>query len=131
MTKRLDCNVAKVDESLGLVFGWAIVCTERGEPFIDSQNDHIPDPAMLKASTKYAKGRRAGGDMHSSEDGTVVHTFPLTAEISKAFGIVCDKTGLMIAMAPDNPETLAKFQSGERTGFSIGGSRIKDTKVSL
>lgn len=130
MTKRLDCKVAKVEESLGLVFGWAIVCTENGQPFVDSQHDHIPDAAMLKAATKFAKGRRTGGDMHSIEDGTVIHTFPLTAEIAKSFGIECDKTGLMIAMAPDNEATLEKFRNGERTGFSIGGRRIKDTEVS-
>ncbi len=131
MNKKLECTVAKVDDSLGLVFGWAIVCTEDGEPYVDLHNDYIPDPAMLKASTKYAKGRRTGGDMHEIEDGTVIHTFPLTAEVAKAFGITCNKTGLMIAMEPDSPETLAKFRSGERTGFSIGGSRIKDTPVSL
>lgn len=129
MTKRLECKVAKVDESLGLVFGWAIVCTESGHPFVDSQGDHIPDRAMLKASTKFAKGRRTGGDMHSVEDGTVIHTFPLTAEIAKSFGISCDKTGLMIAMAPDNAETLNKFRTGQRTGFSIGGRRITDTEM--
>tara|TARA_R110000796_G_scaffold242033_1_gene363952 strand:- start:172 stop:573 length:402 start_codon:yes stop_codon:yes gene_type:complete len=131
ITKRLECKVAKVDETLGLVFGWAIICTKNGEPFIDSQHDYIPDPSMLKASTKFAMGRRTGGDMHSVEDGTVIHTFPLTGEIAKAFGIECEFTGLMIAMAPDNPETLAKFQSGERTGFSIGGRRIKDTRITL
>ncbi len=34
-------------------------------------------------------------------------------------------------MEPDNPETLEKFRSGERTGYSIGGSRIRDTEVTL
>lgn len=131
MTKRLECKVAKVDDSLGLVFGWAIICSEGGQPYVDTQDDWIPDAAMLKASTKFAKGNRQGGDMHHCEDGQIVHTMPLTAEVAKAFEITCDKTGWMIAMAPDSPETLEKFRSGERTGFSIGGSRIKDTEVTL
>ena len=131
MTKRLNCEVAKVDESLGLVFGWAIVCTENGQPYVDTQGDYIPDEAMLKAATKFAKGARTGGDMHRMEDGTVRHLFPLTAEIAKAFGISTDKTGLMIAMEPDSQDTLDMFKRGERTGFSIGGRRIKDTEVSL
>lgn len=131
MTKRLDCKVAKVDESLGLVFGWAIICTENGQPYIDTQDDWIPDESMLKAATKFAKGNRQSGDMHLCEDGQIVHTMPLTAEVAKAFDIKCDKTGWMIAMAPDSPETLEKFRTGERTGFSIGGRRIKDTEVSL
>lgn len=130
MTKRLNCKVAKVDDSLGLVFGWAIICTEGGQPYVDTQGDHIPDSSMLKAATKFAKGARAGGDMHRTSDGTVRHQFPLTAEIAKAFGIQTETTGLMIAMEPDSEETLAKFRSGERTGFSIGGRRIKDTEVS-
>lgn len=130
MTKRLDCTVAKVDESLGLVFGWAIVCTEDGDPYVDTQGDYIPDRAMLKAATKFAKGARQGGDMHSCDDGVIVHQFPLTAEVAKAFGIKCDKTGLMIAMEPFD-HTLAKFKNGERTGFSIGGRRITDTPMEL
>lgn len=130
MQKRLDCKVAKVDNSLGLVFGWAIICTEDGEPYVDTQDDYIPDEAMLAASTDFAKGRREGGDMHRCADGRIVHTFPLTAEVAKAFGIKCNKTGLMIAMEP-TPETLAKFQSGERTGFSIGGERVDDTPMEI
>lgn len=126
--KRLDCKVAKVDDGLGLVFGWAIVCTENGEPYVDSQNDHIPEHSMLKAVTKYAKGPRQGGDMHRCEDGTVIHEFPLTQEIAKAFGIETTKTGWMIAMEP-TPETYEKFKSGERTGFSIGGVRKRDITV--
>ena len=131
MMKQLNCKVAKVNSDLGLVFGWAIVCTEGGEPYIDLHNDHIPDHAMLKAATKFAKGARIGGDMHRCESGTVIHTMPLTAEIAKAFGIECDKTGMMIAMQPDTPEGLEKFRTGERTGFSIGGARIKDTSVTV
>ena len=127
MRKNLDCKVAKVDSTLGLVFGWAIVCTEEGEPYIDLHRDHIPDNAMLKATVKYAKSDRVAGDMHSTEDGTVIFMFPLTAEIAKSFGISTDKTGLMIAMQPDDPDTLKKFANGERTGFSIGGTRVVDT----
>lgn len=130
ITKRLDCKIAKVDESLGLVFGWAIICSEGGAPYVDTQDDWIPDDAMLKAATKFAKSGRQSGDMHRCEDGEVIHTMPLTAEVAKAFGIQCNKTGLMIAIQPE-PETLAKFVSGERTGFSIGGTRIKDTEVTL
>jgi hypothetical protein len=127
MTKRLDCKVAKVDDSLGLVFGWAIVCTEGGLPYIDTQGDHIPDASMLKATFKFAKGKRQGGDMHRTEDGTVLFMWPMTAEVAKAFDLQTDKTGLMIAMLPDDPDTLQKFRTGERTGFSIGGTRKKDT----
>ena len=122
-------KVLKVDEELGLVFGWAIVCTEMGEPYFDLQKDHIPDGAMLKAATDFMKNSRTAKEMHRGEQcGSVVFAMPLTAEVAKAFDIKTDRTGLMIAMAPDD-EMLAKFKNGELTGFSIGGNRGIDRIV--
>lgn len=117
-------KVAGVNEDLGLVFGWGIVCKEGGEPYVDTQNDHIPEEAMVRAATDFMKNSRAAGDMHSRMGaGSIVHSFPLTAEIAKAMGIECDRTGWMVAAAPD-PAMLAKFKSGEYTGFSIGGEAL-------
>ncbi|MCY4318374.1 MAG: XkdF-like putative serine protease domain-containing protein [Alphaproteobacteria bacterium] len=122
-------EVLKVDESLGLVFGWAIVCTEKGENYFDLQGDCIPEDAMLEAATDFAKSARASYEGHRRSDaGTVVHTFPLTADIAKSFGIECDRTGLMVAVQPD-AVMLSKFRSGELTGFSIGGMRLVDEDV--
>lgn len=114
-------KVAGVDEGLGLVFGWGIVCKEAGQPYVDTQNDHIPEDAMAKASTDFMKNSRQAGEMHDRMDaGAVVHSFPLTGDIAKAMGVASDKTGWMVAVAPD-PAMFAKFKSGEYTGFSIGG----------
>lgn len=129
-------EVIKVDESLGLVFGWAIVCTENGEPYFDKNldalgqpsPDHIPEDEMLKASVDFMLSDRVSGDMHKRDadgapvkDGTVVFMMPMTGDIAKSYGIETDKTGLMIAIKP-SPDVLAKFASGEFTGFSIGGN---------
>ena len=125
----LRAKVAKVDESLGLVFGWAIVCTKNGEDYYDTQGDHIPEDSMLEAATDFAKSARAAKVQHEGDDvGTVVHTFPMTDDIAKAFGIATTTTGLMIAMQPEE-DVLQKFRDGELTGFSIGGERIKDEVV--
>lgn len=123
----LTCTVAKVHEDLGLVFGWAIVCTEAGQPYFDLQDDHIPEYSMLKAATRFAKGARMAKEMHvGGGRGTVVFLLPFTAEIAKSLGIDNPKrTGLIIGMAPD-ADMLAKFKSGELRGFSIGGRRVKD-----
>jgi len=121
-------QIAKVDDELGLVFGWGIVCKINGEEFYDSQGDHIPEDAMLEAVTDFAKTDRTSGDMHVFKDGTVVHEFPLTDEIAKAFGITTDRTGWMVAVEP-SPEVLQKFKSGEYTGFSIGGAYIENEPV--
>lgn len=120
-------TVCKVDEGLGLIFGFAIVCKQGGEDYYDLQGDHIPEDSMLKAATDFmASSSRPGNDMHRTDDGTVVFAFPLTSDIAKALDIETPQTGLLIAMRPDNPETLAKAKAGEYRGFSIGGRRIHD-----
>ena len=120
MEKRF--KIEKVDATLGLVFGWAIVCTEDGEDYIDTQGDHIPEDAMMKAATDFALNSRVAKDMHAGDQiGDIVFMFPMAADVAKSMGIECNKTGLMIAMKP-SPEVFAKFKSGEYTGFSIGGA---------
>jgi len=133
-------SIAKVDESLGLVFGWAVVCKVNGEDYFDLNVDyqgehagervpeHIPEDAMLKAAADFMENSRAGNEMHNDPDvGTYIFAFPLTTEIAKAMDIQTNKTGLMIAYKPP-PAVLAKFRSGEYTGFSIQGKRLEGCK---
>lgn len=137
MSKRFVATsdqVLKVDDQLGLVFGFAIVSTEGGEPYFDLQGDHIPDDAMLKAAADFMVRSRIATDMHDWQDdvpvadGSVVFAFPLTAEVAKALDIDTPRTGLLVALKP-SPAVLEKFRSGEYTGFSIGGARIADEEV--
>ncbi len=122
-------EVLKVDDSLGLVFGFAIVCTEGGEPYFDCQGDHIPPEAMVKASTDFMQHSRATKEMHQGDqDGEVIFSFPLTADIAKALDIETPRTGLLIGMKP-GPAALAKFKDGTYTGFSIGGSYVTNEEV--
>jgi len=58
----------------------------------------------------------------------VVFLFPLTSELAKAFEIKTERTGVMVGIKP-SPEVLAKFESGEYTGFSIGGERLDEEVV--
>jgi len=141
MKKRFLTNskILKVDDSLGLIFGFAMICKERQpdgsfRDFVDSDGDHFEEGGMVEASTEFAKGPRVACDMHKRDDdgnpvqdGCVVHTFPLTEEIAKALGIDTPYTGLLASLAPENPETLEKARSGEYTGFSIGGAVIEAT----
>lgn len=128
--KFFKSDVVKVDADLGLVFGLAMVCKVDGQDFYDSQGDHIPEGAMLKASADFMQKSRVAREMHTGEPtGTVVFAFPMTTEIAKSLDITLHKTGLLIAMKPDSRTVLEKFRSGEYTGFSIGGRRIKDKAV--
>ena len=130
-------RVAKVDKRLGLVFGWAIVCKVKGEDYYDLNVDthgvhagervpeHIPEDVMTKAALDITKnGVMPGNEMHDGPNrGHYPFLFPMTTDIAKAMGITTEKTGLMCAFAPP-PDVLAKFDSGEYTGFSIEGKRL-------
>lgn len=122
-------SVAKVDAEHGLVFGYAIVSHENGEPYFDVQGDHIDEGAMLAASIDFMENSRVAKEMHTGDErGAVVFAFPMTTDIAAALNMTVEKTGLLIAMKPD-ADMLAKFKSGEFTGFSIGGHRITDEDV--
>lgn len=128
-------EVLKVDEELGIVFGWGIVCTEKGERYFDLQGDHITEEAMLKATSDFMYELRAAGEMHARDKdgnavhkGVIVHSMPLTAELAKSFGLTTKKTGWLIGMKPD-ADMLEKFKDGTYKGFSIGGSRGQDEEV--
>jgi hypothetical protein len=128
--KRHDLSVLKVDDELGLVFGWAIVSKDAGADYFDVQGDHIPEHSMLKAATDFMLSDRVGKEMHAGDaKGTIVFAWPLTEDIAKAMGLATDRTGLMIAWKPHDAATLDKFRSGEYSGFSIGGHRNKDEEV--
>lgn len=134
----VDFRIAKVDESLGLVFGWAIVCKVNGEDYYDLNIDrstgervpeHIPEDAMTKAALGLMEEGAPGNEMHAGPDsGHYPFLFPLTTDIAKAMGIQTEKTGLMCAYKPE-PKVLAKFVDGTYTGFSIEGARIKSEMV--
>lgn len=122
-----QAEVIKVDKSLGIVFGWAMVSKQNGEDYFDVQGDHIPEDAMLKASADFMEHSRALGDMHKEDEGgSIVFAFPMTEDIAKAFGITTKTTGLMIGVKPLRKSTLEKFSDGTYTGFSIGGQRELD-----
>jgi hypothetical protein len=113
---------ASVLADLGLVVGKAMVFTEKGYDYYDLQGDHIPKEVGVPAIIDFAMNARTHKIMHAgSEVGKFCGLFPITEETCKALGIKADWEGVAVAIQPD-AETLAKFASGEFTGFSIGGS---------
>lgn len=129
MKEESNAQLLKVNEELGVVFGYAMVSNVGGEPYYDFQGDHITEDAVLKSALDFSL--YAGGlkEMHYGDfKGKVVFCFPLTAEVAKALGIQTEKTGLLIGVKVP-PEILAKFKSGEYKGFSIGGRVTRQEAV--
>ena len=127
-------QILKVDRGLGLVFGYAIVCKERSgrvmKDHYDLQDDHVPEETMLKASLDFAMNYSVAKDMHSGDTfGGYPFLFPMTEEIAKALDIKIDKSGLLVGFKPDRDDILEKYESGEYTGFSIGGSEVEVVEV--
>ena len=110
--------VQKTDSELGLVFGWGSVADVDGELYTDTQGDQIVEKALVEAAADFGTGTAL--DSHAGDPVGQVTVFPLTADIAKSLGISTEKTGLLAMMKP-SPDVFAKFQSGEYTGFSIGG----------
>lgn len=125
-------EIAKVDSTLGLVFGYAIVSKVDGEPYVDRHDHHIPEKDMLEKSLNFFEHSRIANDMHALDSdgepvpaGEVVFGFPLTTEIAKGLGIEASRTGLLIGMKPSD-DVFAKFEDGTYTQFSIGGRILEE-----
>lgn len=115
-------GVAKVDDSLGLVFGYAMVCKIDGKDHYDLQGHHIPEDTMLRVLTKFVENGAVAKEMHTGEAiGKYLYVFPMTTDVAKSLDIQVKQTGALVAMKPDSESTLQKFRDGTFTGFSIGG----------
>ena len=129
----------RIDDAMGVVFGWAIVSKVNGEDYYDLNIDHegphagqrvpehIPETTVEKSALDFVGSGAVGNEMHAGPDvGNYPFVFPMTTELYKSlFGTDATppKTGLLVGYKP--PENvLAKFKSGEYTGFSIEGRRV-------
>jgi cation transport regulator len=124
---KASVEVTGVDESLGIVFGWGMVTEVNDQPYYDLDNQHIPDDLMVKSTSDFMVSARVSNDMHTPVDiGMVVHSFPLSKDIAVSMGVSSVIKGWMVGVKP-TPAILAKFISGEYTGFSIEGEgTLKD-----
>lgn len=124
-------KVAGVDDELGIVFGWAMVCkTAEGVDYFDLHGDNISEFGMIEALADFMENSRVAKIQHAGEQqGTVLFAFPMTHEIGKALGVSSDFSGAIIGWKPADKALLEGFRDGTYTGFSIGGYRISDTLI--
>jgi hypothetical protein len=121
-------NVAKMDDDLGLVFGWAFTTKAGGQPYSDLHGDEIQETDLIKVCAEFMSKGGISDVMHDGKsDGRVVFAMPLLPEVNKALGLTSTNEGFAVAIKP-SPETFAKFKSGELKAFSLGGMGVREEK---
>jgi hypothetical protein len=127
LTKNVEGQILKTDEEQRMVYGWASVVTEKGEPVVDRQGDVIEPDTLVRAVNKFMEHVRVGKEMHKGDQiGAVIHSMPVTKEIGESLGIQSDREGWIVAFKVYNDDVWAKVKSGELAAFSIGGRAIKE-----
>jgi hypothetical protein len=127
LTKSVEGQILKADEEQRMVYGWASVVTEKGEPVVDRQGDVIEPETLVKAVNGFMEHVRVGKEMHKGDQiGAVIHSMPVTKEIGESLGIQSDREGWIVAFKVYNDDVWAKVKSGELAAFSIGGRAIKE-----
>ena len=127
MTKDITGQILKADDEQRMVYGWASVVTEKGEPVIDRQGDMIAPDTLVRAVNKFMEHVRVGKEMHKGDQiGEVIQSMPITKEIGESLGIQSDREGWIVAFKVYNDDVWAKVKSGELAAFSIGGRAMKE-----
>lgn len=133
-SKEIRSEILKVDDELGIVFGWGIVCELDGEPYFDTQDDYISESEMLAASADFmVKSREMDANHQRVQTGDVVFAMPMTKDVAAAYNMELPRnndgqtvSGFMLAVKPHDDAELAKFKDGTYTGFSLEGMAIRE-----
>jgi len=115
--------ITKTDEAQNLVFGWASVIEENGEPVYDHQGHRISEDEMEKAFYRYAEEARVAGEMHDDYGehiGKLVECMVFSKAKQEVLGIDLGKVGAWVGYRV-SPAVFAKVKSGALKMLSIGG----------
>lgn len=124
---KFKANILKYDNEQRLVWGWAYVSTVNGEISLDHSQEYIRPDELVKAATNFMIDVRVAKAMHQGDSvGEVIHSFPVTKELSNALGIQTDREGWIICMKIKDDSTWERVKSGELAAFSIGGRALKE-----
>jgi hypothetical protein len=124
----MEVPIVKADDEERVVYGFASVADEDGQPVVDRQGDILPVTELVKVAHKFIKSGRVGGIMHKMgadgkpvSIGEVVESVVLRPELQKALGIDLKKSAWLIGVHISDDETWARVKKGELGAFSIGG----------
>ena len=125
----LHSEVFKTNDEQRLAYGWAYVCTVKGDISLDHSGEFIKPDEIVKAATNFMLDVRVAKAMHTgSQVGEVVHSLPITKEIASSLGIQTDREGWIIAVKIYDDEVWNSVKSGKLSSFSIGGRALKEVK---
>ena len=111
-----------MDDEQRVVWGWASVATEDGNPVFDVHGDHIPMSELTRASVDFMENVRVGKSLHQGEQtSSVIGCLPLSQELAKALGIETNREGLIMGFRVHDDATWSLIKSGELPALSIGG----------
>jgi hypothetical protein len=123
-------QIAKADRKSRTITGWAAVVTrDDGSQVIDS-DDHVLPVEVLKRGVQdaFAEGGGTGRvDVNHKQDGTentadLVESFVVTKANRKALGLGdSGREGWIATIRVDDPEIIARIESGELTELSLSG----------
>lgn len=117
-------RVSKVDDELGVVFGWASVSVKAdGQPLEDLQGDIIDPLDLEKAAYDFVLYARGLDEMHEGKiRGQMVESLFVSPEKLKAMGLTATKkapqVGWWVGFKPD-ADVLQKVKAGQLGMFSI------------
>ena len=124
---QLQSEIVKLDETHGVVLGWALISKIDGAEYVDLQGDHVTEKAAFAAAVDFAENSGELRVMHGKEAiGKVLFVWPATTDVLKAFGFQSRMSGLLVGVKPSSA-VLARYRSGELKGFSIGGRVLEST----
>ena len=127
MEKTFKAEILKSDEDQRVVYGWAYVCTVKGEISLDHSEEFIRPDEIVKAATNFMLDVRVAKAMHTGDQvGEVVHSLPITKEIASALGIESDREGWVLAMKIHDDKVWEQVKTGKLSAFSIGGRALKE-----
>lgn len=118
----ISAIINKIDDEKRLVYGWASIVEENGNPVTDHQGDIINPAELAKAAHEYMIQSRMAKVMHTgSKRGELVESLVLTKDVQKALGIDLGKVGWFVGFKINDDETWNRVKKGELKMFSIGG----------
>lgn len=130
-------EISKVDEDKRQVFGWCSLSELDGKPVVDLQGDYVPISEIEKSAYAYVLTSRKGGDMHSRDGESPLHTadmiesFVVTPEKLEQMGLPKDSLplGWWVGFKVNDDKQWELVKKRERTGFSIHGKGSRTSKM--